>query len=135
MERTARPWRLGKVPLNYVRATSQPLGFPAPLASRSSESRRDRPCTQAVYPQLLRDSTLVQMAFVPAPASKCRSGPYSNSMPPPNAHPCPLRGSPSLVEMRLRNGRQLVGGVESPAGEIPCCALPSGLQVCFRCSV
>src|ERR1700675_999173 len=35
MERTARPWGLGHEPLNKVGATSQPLGFPAPLASRN----------------------------------------------------------------------------------------------------
>src|SRR5260370_41614912 len=35
--------------------------------------QRDRPCTQAVYPQHLRDSSLVQTAFAPSPALKNRS--------------------------------------------------------------
>jgi len=83
-----------------VGATSQPLGFPAPLARLSSSTvtldcalspscyrataafrlktfQRDRPCTQAVYPRLLRDSSLVQTAFAPSPASKDRSASYS----------------------------------------------------------
>jgi len=72
-----------------VGATSQPLGFPAPLArlrSPASNSvtetlQRDRPCTLAVYPRLLRDSSLVQTAFAPSPASKYRSASYSSRMP------------------------------------------------------
>ncbi|HEX7697039.1 MAG TPA: hypothetical protein VF394_06560, partial [Candidatus Acidoferrum sp.] len=43
--------------------------------------QRDRPCTQAVYPQHLRDSSLVQTAFAPAPASKNRSIPIVASAP------------------------------------------------------
>jgi len=39
-----------------VGTTSQPLGFPAPPASPRGTRRRDRPCTQAGYPQHPRDS-------------------------------------------------------------------------------
>src|SRR5260370_41777073 len=46
----------------------------ASCTSPFEETRqRDRPCTQAVYPQHLRDSSLVQTAFAPSPALKNRS--------------------------------------------------------------
>ena len=34
MERTAQPWALGREPPSKVGATSQPLGFPTPFATR-----------------------------------------------------------------------------------------------------
>src|SRR5258707_4222153 len=54
------------------------LRFSCPARASSSwpldaTRQRDRPCTRAVYPQHLRDSSLVQTAFAPAPASKNRS--------------------------------------------------------------
>jgi hypothetical protein len=78
-----------------VGATSQPLGFPAPLArlhrSFSDATRqRDRPCTRAVYPQHLRDSALVQTAFAPSLASKYRSMPIVSSAPKPSPIPAAL---------------------------------------------
>src|SRR5580693_317065 len=58
------------------------IRFVAAVAAISAikTRQRDRPCTQAVYPRLLRDSSLVQTAFAPSPASKNRSASYSNRM-------------------------------------------------------
>src|SRR5580704_19280668 len=58
------------------------IRFVAAVAAISATKtfQRDRPCTQAVYPQHLRDSSLVQTAFAPSPASKNRSASYSNRM-------------------------------------------------------
>src|SRR5207302_9886878 len=105
---------LGCEPLNKVGATSQPLGFPAPLARlhrscRDATRQPDRPCTRTVYPQRLRDSALVQTAFAPSPASKYRSTPIVSSVPKPRPTPVPLRRQKDY----LHQGQSLA--VESPS--------------------
>src|SRR5579885_2222881 len=70
--------KLGREPLNKVGATSQPLGFPAPFASRAGRSSSANPPRgQAVHTDRLSAApqrfVTVQTAFASAPASKYRS--------------------------------------------------------------
>src|SRR5260370_42149935 len=78
MERTGGPWGARPVPSKIGGPHNPPVSLPCPPRASSSlpldpPRQRERPCTRAVYPQHLRDSSLVQTAFAPAPASKNRS--------------------------------------------------------------
>src|SRR5260370_11712193 len=86
MERTAGPGRARPLPSEIVGRHEPAVRLSCPARASSSlpldgTRQRDRPCTQAVYPQHLRDSSLVQTAFAPSLASKYRSISYSNSTP------------------------------------------------------